>query len=118
MNIKKEKRFKVGGEKRLIKFGTNSTSIFCDIRDLSLIQAQSITAGNMKPGELRDLIYSGLAAGALKADDSVHDIGDLDFSKWDVGDWIDEMDQDTLQEIHEFMSGDDKKKDVSEADGT
>lgn len=115
MNVKKEKRFKVGGKQRLIKFGTNATSIFCDIRNLSLVEAQAITAGAIKPGEMRDVIYSALAAGEIKANPDVNDIGQIDFTKWDVGDWIDEMPDETLQKIHNFMNEvDTKKKPVKE----
>lgn len=99
MNITQEQHFDIGGQKRLVKFGTNATAVFCDERGVSLSEFQSITFQDIKPGELRDIIWSGLVAGAHKEDK------DIDFNKWDVGEWIDDLDEDTLDEVFDLIQG-------------
>lgn len=99
MNITQEQHFKIGGKKRLVKFGTNATAVFCDEHDMSLNEYQSITFKDIKPSEARDLIWSGLVAGAHKEKKEV------DFDKWDVGEWMDDMDQETMDELVDLIQG-------------
>jgi len=94
----------IGGKKRPIKFGTNQTVILCELRDCTIadiqqmmsiekIQAQQITGG-----EIVDLLYSALLAGARTKDSAE------DFTRHAVGDWIDEMDQDELTRVFSVMA--------------
>lgn len=99
MNIKQEKEFEIGGRKRLIKFGLNATAIYCDERDVSLNSFLQISFQNIKPGELRDIIWSGLVAGAK------HQGNKVDFTKFDVGDWLDDVSEETMNDIIALIQG-------------
>lgn len=102
----------IGGALRPFHVGTNQTAIFCELRgegyDLqdynSLLVAivgnqvlaseaekkgeKHVVQGRkeMTPAEHRDFIYSALVAGAQRERQPV------DFTKEDVGDWMDEAD--------------------------
>lgn len=99
MNIKQEKHIDIGGKKRLIKFGTNATAEYCDKRNVGLSEYFNLTFDKIKPGELRDIIWSGLVAGARSEGK------DVDFDEFNVGDWIDEMDQGELDVIFDLVKG-------------
>jgi hypothetical protein len=81
----------MGGAKRLIKFGTNATDLFCNLYGIGLSEIAEILK-TPRPGHYRDLIWSGLVAGVGGEDKA-------DFSRFDVGDWIDEMPQDEFERI-------------------
>lgn len=102
MNFTQEKKINIGGEKRLIKFGTNASRIFSEMQDLSLSDIQSINFQNVKVGQLVDMIYAGLAAGEIK-EKGHSSLEDVSFSKFDVGDWIDNTDDETVEEIYSLI---------------
>jgi hypothetical protein len=86
-------RIDIGGKSRPIKFGTNQTSILCDLRKYTLKELHEVYGPNnwstdkIAAKDIRDLLYSGLYAGSLSAKEHV------DFNEFDVGDWMDEADQ-------------------------
>ena len=98
----------LGGKERSLKFGTNSTAHYCEIRgcDLDgyikdiakfiLSQADNNkikSLSGLKGSESRYLIYSGLWAFDITKNNSV------DQKQIDVGDWIDDVDQKELNKI-------------------
>jgi hypothetical protein len=102
----------LGGKQRPFKFGFNAMDIFCKeygtgIGAFSEIFAK-LAKGESPPGVMRDIIYSGLTAGALSHNEPT------DFTKFTVGDWIDELGSEGLAEvmkvITESLVTTDKKK--------
>lgn len=95
----------IGGQKRPIKFGTNQTAIFCQLRGITLkqfteiINPVKIINQEIDGSEIRDLIYSGLVAGCKTTR------SDVEFNEIDVGDWIDELKQDELRHIFQLYLG-------------
>jgi hypothetical protein len=105
-----EGTMQIGGAERPFYIGTRQTAIFCelqkgdfDLQDynnlLGQVVGNSLNAAQaregheayapagrkeLKPGELRDFIYSALAAGAKRAGYSA------DFDPDTIADWIDE----------------------------
>lgn len=94
--IRAQVTVEMGGEQRLIKFGTNATDLFCTLYEIALTDMASILA-SPRPGHYRDLIWSGLVAGAGGPDKA-------QFSRFDVGDWIDEMPQAEFERIWSAFS--------------
>lgn len=76
----------VGGERRPIKFGTNATALLCKEHNISLKEIGGfLSEGDMTIEKYRDLLWASLTAGAQS-------IGqDFPFTKYQVGDWIDDM---------------------------
>ncbi len=97
--VKGQKKVKIGGKLRPIKFGTNATHLFCQKRGIKLKEFNELFAAEklanleIDGSEIRDLIYSGLAAACLSLGEEV------DFNEWTVGDWIDDLDESGLAEI-------------------
>jgi hypothetical protein len=76
---------KIGGENRPLKFGTNQTHKFCEIRKIDLdVYGQILANGLQDIGTIRDFLYSALWAGAVSKDQP------FDYSMYKVGDWMDE----------------------------
>jgi len=101
---------KIGGKKRLLKFGTNQTAILSDLYDAPLQQMDEVfSPAKMSIGQTRDMIYSALAAGCYSSKK------EIDFDQYDVGDWIDEISQADLESIFKaaFTEGEAKKKPAS-----
>ncbi len=97
--MKQELTLKIGGKRRLLKFGTNQTAIYCDKYDLSLVgYTESLSNDKVKPGNLRDLIWSALVAGAQYKGQEV------DFDEFKVGDWIDDLSQSDLDSVFNVLS--------------
>lgn len=96
--------FEIGGKMRPLKFGTNQTAILCKLRGVTLKELNDLFSVErfqkleIDNTEIRDLIYSGLVAGAKTAKEEV------DFDNEIVGDWIDEMKQKTLKDIMSFYT--------------
>ena len=92
----------IGGEDRPIYFGTNQTRIYCELRKLTLSEAQKeqneiayykedengnrYVESKSDGGDLIDLVYSALYAGARFKKKEV------DFTNEDVGFWLDDID--------------------------
>lgn len=90
----------IGGAMRPAKFGTNSTSIYCQTRGVPLSQYNldwtKIIQGTGNGSEVRDLIFSALAAGHISAKVD----GPFPATNMEVGDWIDDCEP---QEIKRFF---------------
>lgn len=109
------KTVKIGGKDRPIKFGTNQSSRYCEIRDIDLPQMQDELSdlANSDGSAIRDLLYSALWAGCKTAKIEV------DFDRYDLGDWIDEMDQKEMDKAFQFLINSEPKAEEGEgkADG-
>jgi hypothetical protein len=94
----------LNGVKRPVKFGTNQTAIFCQLRGITIKQAQEVLSSDkMKDGDfdmqvMIDLYYSAFLAGAKSARIEV------DFDAIDVGDWFDEH-PDLMEQVMEAADG-------------
>lgn len=93
----------IGGTQRPFKFGFNAIDIFCRERKIGINDFSSrlaeISNGSATIGELRDIIYAGLAGGALSNNLPV------DFTAYMVGDWLDELPQGELSKMMEAIAG-------------
>lgn len=92
----------IGGSVRPFKFGFNAIDIFCHERALTLAQftacIEKLSNGNGSPGELRDIIYAGLAGGALTNGIPVS------FTNTEVGDWMDELPAEELKKTMDAVA--------------
>jgi len=94
----------IGGKERSLKFGTNSTARYCEVRGCTLDQyLKDMSFTNMRGDEIRDLIYSG-----VWAYDTTKEIK-IDYSRFDVGDWIDEADQKEVNKIFQSLTDSNKQ---------
>ena len=82
----------IGGKTRLFKFGINQLAIFSEKHSLNLSEVE------MGMSQIRDLFWSALVAGARKKKEEV------DFDEWDVGEWIDDMEQSDFDKVVEAMN--------------
>ena len=88
----------IGGKSRSLKFGTNSTARYCEVRGCTLDDyVQDVKLTNMRGDEIRDLIYSGLWAYAMSNKESFED------TRFDVGDWIDDAEQSEINSIFQNL---------------
>jgi len=102
----------IGGKLRPFKFGFNAIDIFCRERKISIAEfgerIAQISKGSATIGELRDIIYAGLAGGALSSNEAIG------FTCFQVGDWLDELPEGELAKImnaiSHSVSASDKKK--------
>ncbi len=92
----------IGGKLRPFKFGFNAIDIFCRERKIGIAEfgerIAAIGKGGATIGELRDIIYAGLAGGALSSNESIG------FTSVQVGDWLDELPEGELAKIMEAIS--------------
>ena len=92
--IKAEKEINIGGKKRLLKLGTNSTAIFCDMYNIPLAEFDTYLQ-NPTMAHYRDLVYSCLKDGARKKGE------EFTASPETVGDWLDEDGK--MEAVMEFL---------------
>jgi len=87
----------LGGERRPFKFGFNAIDIFCREHSIDIAEfanrLEQLAGGSAPPGELRDIIYAGLAGGALSCGLPAA------FTNIQVGDWLDELPAGELTKI-------------------
>lgn len=95
-----EAKVLLGGKKRLLKFGTNSSAVFCKLQDCSLEAMQS-KLEKMGVDDLQVLVYAMAFAGHVKEHGS-----EPEFTRWDVGDWLD--DEGAIERALEFIGKIDK----------
>jgi len=92
----------IGNKPRPFKFGFNAIDIFCREHNIGINEFgerfAQIGKGNATIGELRDIIYAGLAGGALSIGDKI------DFTNFQVGDWMDELPQGELTKMMESIA--------------
>jgi hypothetical protein len=90
--LRGETSVEMGGRLRALKFGTNATALFCSMHKVSLAGfGELFSAGNITPAHYRDLIYCALVSGQRGTP--------VDFTPEDVGDWIDDMSQESLEGV-------------------
>ena len=93
----------IGGKKRPVKFGTNQTIIFNQLRGITLkeyaelFSADKIKNMSIDGSETRDLFWSALSDGARYKNQK------FEATPETVGDWIDESDEDTMVEAFSAM---------------
>lgn len=88
----------LGGRVRPVKFGTNQTILFCQLRSCNLkdytemFKKENLDSYNLDGSEVRDLVWSALKDGArFKGEEFEH-------TPEDVADWLDEaVDKDVKQ---------------------
>lgn len=92
----------IGGKQRPFKFGFNAIDIFCKEHGIGISEFgerfAKIGKGSASVGELRDIVYAGLAGGALSSGDKI------DFTTYQVGDWMDELPQGELSKMMEAIT--------------
>lgn len=92
----------IGGARRPAKFGTNQTAIFCQTRKIDLGQYNQdwhkIITGTGDGSEVRDLLFSALAAGCISAKIP------CDFTSEEVGDWIDSADAGEVKRFFDLLA--------------
>ena len=91
-------RVKIGGKERPLKFGTNQTILFCELREMPVkdyfpLLVDKFADGKGDGSELRDLIWSALKDGARYVNEKFIN------PKEDVGDWIDHLQPETVKQI-------------------
>ena len=95
----------IGGKSRSLKFGTNSTAKYCEVRGCTLDEyIQDMTLTQMRGDEIRDLIYSGLWAYAMSNKEPFED------TRFDVGDWIDDAEQEEINGIFQALASSNAQK--------
>lgn len=102
----------IGGQERSLKFGTNSTARYCEVRNCDLndytedlgkfILSQSKDKelrkmSGLQGNEVRDIIYSGLWAFDITNKRAI------DYDRFDVGNWIDEAEQEEINKIFQEL---------------
>ena len=98
IGLRGEYTLQVADREVLLKFGTNSTAVFCEKHDISLQEFQNrFSADQLQIRDIRDFIWAAAVAGAHATD------REIDFDRWDVGDWIDELSQEELDRILSIM---------------
>ncbi len=95
----------IGGKKRPFRFGWNAIDIFCQGKGITIEQygTQGIAA---TPGDVRSMVYAGLVGGCLSNKQEV------DFTPYDVGDWLDEIGAEGIENIMKLISAGYSKKKV------
>ena len=95
----------IGGKKRPIKGGTNATGIFCTLRDCDLETAMNILedVSKWRGDEIRDMIFALLCAGCHT------EKKEIDFTNFDIGDWMDERPE-VITEIFNLLNRDNGKE--------
>ncbi len=104
----------IGNELRSLKFGTNSTARYCEVRGCTLndyIEDMNLT--DMRGDEVRDLIYSGLWAFDITSGKQI------DYTRYDVGNWIDDSEQKEINKIFtSLVESNTPKVKAKETEGT
>ena len=97
----------IGGKVRPLKFGTNATAMYSNLRDSTLadfneeFSKENLKNNKVKGDEYRDLIYCALKDGErfkISRIDPKYEVEG--FTPEDVGDWIDEW---TTEQSSEFL---------------
>jgi hypothetical protein len=98
--IKGYTTIEIGGKKRPVHFGINQSEVYKKLRGLSqpeYIQQIADLKDTNDTGVMRDLLYSGLVAGAE------YDDAEVDFTEKKVGFWLEEVDESELAKAFETM---------------
>ena len=85
----------IGGKKRPFKFGINAARVFCKETGKSINDLNDIAETDLDA--IVSILYAGLFHGAKAAGKEV------DFDSWQVGEWMDDMDQKEITKAFESM---------------
>ncbi|HTB05343.1 MAG TPA: hypothetical protein VK806_00220 [Bacteroidia bacterium] len=92
----------IGGTQRPFKFGFNAIDIFCREHKIGIAEFgerfAQIGKGSATIGELRDIVYAGLAGGALSSGEPIS------FTCYQVGDWMDDLADGELSKMMEVIT--------------
>tara|TARA_R100000935_G_C2793418_1_gene147066 strand:- start:499 stop:879 length:381 start_codon:yes stop_codon:yes gene_type:complete len=88
----------VNGKKKTLHFSMNFWSEFTEQMNISLQEIGSVFESGISINALRSLIYSAALAYDLENSNEV------DYNVYSVGQWMDEIDADTINGIVETMS--------------
>lgn len=87
----------IGGKDRPIKIGLNQSIEYCELRGITITQMNEdyvkLQNGAGTGSEVRDLIWSALKDGARVAGE------EFDHTNYDVGDWLEDLDPETMAEF-------------------
>ena len=81
------------GRMRELRFGIGPSRILCEDRGIAFSDMHSIPVNEL----IQDIIYAALKFECLLKSEPI------DFNKWEVYQWITEMDQETFQQIFEVF---------------
>ena len=110
--MKGYKLITIGGKERPLKFGTNQTAKYCEVRSISLqdywpgLIKMSLKQTDKKYDDYKDchdiniidLVYSDLWAGAKT------EKIDIEFNEFDIGDWMDEIAVEDMTSVFDTLS--------------
>lgn len=88
----------IDGKERGFSFGMNCWSEFCKLHNIGPDQLGSFDSDSLGLEMIRDILYCAALAWCESNDQPI------DFNKFTVGDWIDEMEQKDFQEILSTMT--------------
>jgi len=92
MMLRGQTTIEIGGKERLLKFGINASAVASEAAGKDLHELGASTAS------FRYMIYGALVAGAHKSKQVV------DFDVYDVGDWLEDLDEDAYAKINEVIT--------------
>lgn len=117
----------IGGQERSLKFGTNSTARYCEVRKCDLNDYMEDLAkfllsqseedeirkmAGLRGDEVRDIIYSGLWAFDITNERAI------DYDRFVVGNWIDDAEQEEINKIfQELFSSNEGKVEQKKGEG-
>lgn len=93
------KELTIAGEKRYFKFGMLAFAKFCEIYDVELTElGKMMASGGKQLKSIIGIMYCAAQAGAETMGQEVN------FTEADVYEWVDEMPQETFNEILETIT--------------
>lgn len=93
------KKINIGGKQRPFKMGMNASYLICEELKIPIEKlGEAIGSENMVKNIIV-IIWAGLYAGCK------YDKIDVDFDRWDVGNWIDDLEQEKFAEIITSITG-------------
>jgi hypothetical protein len=103
----------IGGKDRPIKIGINQSIEYCTLRGCTITQMnndlEGVASGGMDISVLRDFIWSALKDGARVAKQ------EFDVDTYTVGDWLEELDDQQMEQFFKDLVASMPKGKKSEA---
>jgi hypothetical protein len=91
----------LGGQSRPFRFGFNAIEVYCNKTNTPLHEfgsvASKLVSDKAAIGILRDFVWAGLCGGCMSKGLTI------DFTNFQVGDWMDECDGDTITNLIDTM---------------
>jgi hypothetical protein len=89
---------KLGGKNRTLHFSMNFWANFTEEMDLPIDQIGNVFQGGVSITAIRALVYSALLANEQEQGN------EIDFTKFSVGEWLEDLDASELEKIVEAMT--------------